>query len=178
MKTRDKIIKKTEELLIQKGAKYTSLADIAKAVGISKGTLYYHYASKSELIYDIADSHMKEITEDLLSWTTKVAGTLSAEEIVLTVYKRILSEKNRGKLHLYLIQEAIFDNPELVKRFQDAFKEWKQMLIQGLKNLIKPEKDIEIISQLLLTSLTGSLVQTLMDVKDLPLLEMSKEILS
>ncbi|NLB53646.1 MAG: helix-turn-helix transcriptional regulator, partial [Syntrophomonadaceae bacterium] len=40
-------------LMAEKGIIKTSLADIAREVGISKGTLFYHFASKDDLVNDI-----------------------------------------------------------------------------------------------------------------------------
>ena len=52
---RGKFIATAERLILDKGANDFSLADLAKTMGISKGTLYYHYPTKDELILDIMD---------------------------------------------------------------------------------------------------------------------------
>ena len=54
-----KILEVAEAIIAAKGARDTSLRDIAKAVGISKGTLYYHYATKEALVYDITGRHFR-----------------------------------------------------------------------------------------------------------------------
>ena len=63
---KETILVKAIELIAKNGIKNTSLADIAKAVDISKGTLYYHYSSKDELISDIANIHLEAITTAIL----------------------------------------------------------------------------------------------------------------
>ncbi|MGG7060792.1 TetR/AcrR family transcriptional regulator, partial [Clostridium tertium] len=47
---KENILLAATKLMTKNGIKNTSLADIAKAVDISKGTLYYHYSSKDDLI--------------------------------------------------------------------------------------------------------------------------------
>ena len=47
---KETILSAATDLIIKQGVKNTSLADIAKASNISKGTLYYHYSSKNDLI--------------------------------------------------------------------------------------------------------------------------------
>ena len=59
-------------LISNNGIKNTSLSDIAKSAGISKGTLYYHYASKDDLIFDIADDHLKIVTNAVLECVSSV----------------------------------------------------------------------------------------------------------
>ncbi|GAP63849.1 hypothetical protein ARMA_2272 [Ardenticatena maritima] len=46
----DAILDTAEALFMEKGYDATSMRDIAKAVGIAKGTLYHHFASKLDLL--------------------------------------------------------------------------------------------------------------------------------
>lgn len=51
-----------------KGFEQTSLREVADAVGITKASLYYHYASKLDLLMAIIDpivDHMRAIVEDI-----------------------------------------------------------------------------------------------------------------
>ncbi|WP_433600653.1 TetR/AcrR family transcriptional regulator [Nocardia sp. CA-135953] len=51
-----------------KGFEQTSLREVADAVGITKASLYYHYASKLDLLLAIVDpivDHMRSVTEDI-----------------------------------------------------------------------------------------------------------------
>ena len=66
----DKIVEVAEAIIAFKGAKETTLKDIAKAVGISKGTLYYHYATKEALLYDIIGRHFDLVAQRMV----KLAG--------------------------------------------------------------------------------------------------------
>jgi len=51
--TQERIIEAaSNELMTERGVTDTSLADIAGEVGISKGTLFYYYSSKNDLVYD------------------------------------------------------------------------------------------------------------------------------
>lgn len=55
------IINKTEKLLAKKGYEKTSVADIIKKVGIAKGTFYYYFKSKDDLLDAIVEKMLKEI---------------------------------------------------------------------------------------------------------------------
>jgi len=47
---RDEILDVAQNLFITKGVQATSVEDILKEVGIAKGTLYYHFSSKEEIL--------------------------------------------------------------------------------------------------------------------------------
>ena len=53
--SRDRIIEKANRLFYTKGYNQTSFADIAQAVGITKGNLHYHFRSKEDLLEAIID---------------------------------------------------------------------------------------------------------------------------
>ena len=171
---KQKILKSAKKIFQKKGGQHTSLADIARDAGISKGTLYYYYTTKAELIFDITQQHMHSITISLLDAVEEQASTTDASQIVLMVYDTIIKAESRAKLHLYLLQEAITGNKELQERFQTAYHEWRMMISDGLKKILKRRKDIDILSHVFLTSLTGGMIQQLLGVQGLPLEEMSK----
>lgn len=51
--TRRKIHEVALRLFVEKGVSETTVRDLAKAAGIAEGTLYRHYASMSDLIWDL-----------------------------------------------------------------------------------------------------------------------------
>ena len=66
--SRDRIIEKANRLFYTKGYNQTSFADIAQAVGITKGNLHYHFRSKEDLLEAIIDYRMVMIAEQLSQW--------------------------------------------------------------------------------------------------------------
>ena len=103
-----------------KGGERNEPSDIAREVGISKGTLYYYYPTKSELIFDITDRHVRQITSDLLTWLDNMQERVSPDRLLTAVYTTLSKAEKRGKLHLYLIQEAFTDSPSLLSRIQSS----------------------------------------------------------
>jgi len=100
---RQKIIEAGSRLVVQKGIEKTSLADIADEAGISKGSLYYYYASKNELIFDIAETHINQISKNLFKIIEESHGNASWEDLLKILFERILAADTRGRLHLYLV---------------------------------------------------------------------------
>ena len=55
------IIQTALELFAQRGYEKTTVNDIIKAAGISKGGFYHHYKSKEELLEDVAGAFVAEV---------------------------------------------------------------------------------------------------------------------
>lgn len=166
--TKRKIMRKAIRLFTSKGVKNTSLADIATDAHISKGTLYYHYASKDDLILDIATSHFKVITSEVLK-CIKIAGKNESQStLVKQIVKRIASIGASGRLHMYLICEAITENQVLRNQFRIFYNEWRQTLEDDLVGLCSctPETATSI-AVLLIAIVDGLVVQGLLGTNDI-----------
>ena len=59
---KEEIIKTSQKLFIQKGFIETKVSDIVKTIGVSQGIFYYYFNSKDEIIDEIIDKYIKEIT--------------------------------------------------------------------------------------------------------------------
>ena len=64
-----KIVDTTTDLLKIKSFPYISLAEIAKEAGISKGTLYYYFKNKNEILLQIYDDYLENQWQQLIEWT-------------------------------------------------------------------------------------------------------------
>jgi TetR/AcrR family acrAB operon transcriptional repressor len=164
---RKRIIDKATELFIEQGAQETSLSDIARALGISKGTLYYYYSSKADLIFDVTDIYMEKLTTGLLDWV-KGLEDRSSENVLQVLFQRVFTAKTRGKLHIYLIHEAITHNPQIKEKIQHAYARWKEMLREGLQIAFGDAlEDTYQYADLILTVLTGGIVHSILELDTL-----------
>ena|SRR6056297_1382795 len=167
---REKIIQAAAKLIIEKGVANTSLADIADEVGISKGTLYYYYSSKGDLIFDISVRHMEHITTTIISWVEGHGRELGAERVLQMVVETVLKSETRGYIHFYLIQEALSGNHESLRvRFTQEYDRWLDLIAQGLRHLLPPGSDFPAVSRIILSSIDGLLLQNLLGVGPIPL---------
>lgn len=78
---KNEILDAADMLFTQKGFDGTSTNDILEAVGIARGTLYYHFKSKE----DIMDSLIDRYSTGLLTRAKELAGDKS-----IPVYERIV----------------------------------------------------------------------------------------
>ena len=68
--TKDYIIEQAYLLFLNKSYEAVSISDLSKAIGMTKGAMYHHFASKEALFIEVVDKYLilKEITyfsEDL-----------------------------------------------------------------------------------------------------------------
>lgn len=160
---RQKIIEAGSRLVVQKGIEKTSLSDIAEEAGISKGSLYYYYASKNELIFDITEAHINQISENLFTIIEESKGNASWQELLKILFERILDADTRGRLHLYLVQQALNDNDDLKQRFRKKYQEWKIMITEGFAMLEPNVINHNVLSSLIIAALDGFLIQSLLE---------------
>ena len=166
----EKILLVACQLIIKKGIKETSLKDIAETVGISKGTLYYYYSAKEDLIADIADSHLNVITTEIFDWIEEIDNQLPPEEILNGVFEKILVAETRGKLNLYLVGSAITNNALLKERYKERYHEWQRNIKAGLDQIYtENQKNHEEMSYLILAVLDGLIIQRLLGFVDIPM---------
>lgn len=65
-KTRQEVLKAAGVLFEQKGFAATSVDDVAELANIAKGTFYYHFKSKDDLLIGLALEYHKEISADVV----------------------------------------------------------------------------------------------------------------
>lgn len=77
--TRDAIIEAADRLFYQQGYERTSFADVAGAVGISRGNFYHHFKTKDDILDAVIDHRLAGTRAMLDGWET--AGSNAADRI-------------------------------------------------------------------------------------------------
>ncbi len=65
--TRVEILRVALELFTRQGFEGTSIRDIAEALGMTKSSLYHHFAGKDAIVLAVANGRRDEL-DDLVSW--------------------------------------------------------------------------------------------------------------
>ncbi|PDT18478.1 TetR family transcriptional regulator [Rhizobium sp. J15] len=69
--TRQQIVEAADRLFYETGFEATSFADIAAAVGLSRGNFYYHFKTKDELLDAVITHRLSKTTSMLEAWEAK-----------------------------------------------------------------------------------------------------------
>ncbi|MER1987331.1 MAG: TetR/AcrR family transcriptional regulator [Solibacillus sp.] len=103
---RGRIIKESIDLFDKKGFSKTSIQDIVDTIGVTKGTFYYYFKSKQELLMDIHLNYIKEL--------------LSEQEVILN--DEYLSNKVKMHKLIYLIIKDIKIHGKSARVFNREFR--------------------------------------------------------
>ncbi|TWI65781.1 TetR family transcriptional regulator [Desulfobotulus alkaliphilus] len=156
---RENILDSATRLFLDKGIDKASLSDIAAAAGVSKGTLHYHFASKNDLIFHITETHMKAITDELLSLLNRMKKC--PDRLFSVLMSSLLEAKGRGRLHLHLVREAVAGNPELRSKIAGSYKGWEGLLQDSLCQLFPGHRAPAFAAQLIIAIIDGFIIQDL-----------------
>jgi AcrR family transcriptional regulator len=94
--TRRHIIEAADRLFYENGFEATSFADIAKAVGLSRGNFYYHFKTKDEILGAVIALRMAKTQAMLDAWEED--APTPAERIRSFIHILIM---NRAKIMAY-----------------------------------------------------------------------------
>ncbi len=113
----DLILLAAEELFLEKGVNEASIDDIAARVGIAKGTIYLHFASKEGLVFAL---HQRDVQQFLHEMDDILASSASA-----TVRLRAIIDRVYGGMlgRRFQILTAVYQNPEFRARFAEKRSE-------------------------------------------------------
>lgn len=154
----ESIVSQASELFLERGLKAVSMDDIAKAVGISKRTLYENFNSKEELLSDCINSlelrrkaHLHNVCKD----------AKDVIDILIAVSKEITQSLNKisplflQDLNLYHFRLA---NDLFTKHRDEQIEGMKQMIIQGkTEGLFLKNIDESLISEMLTNTQRASM---------------------
>ncbi|MEA4821256.1 MAG: TetR/AcrR family transcriptional regulator [Erysipelotrichales bacterium] len=163
------IIKSVEKLITNKGVNEISLQDIASECGISKGTLYYHYASKEAIILDIIVKHMQELEDDYIDWFErhKIEKDISPERFLDVIFYKGVKLFNRAKMHIFIINECVKNNKKLLEKYNELWNKWKEDLTFGISKVFPSMINPSNYADLLMLIIDGLVVREVMQRKDI-----------
>jgi TetR/AcrR family transcriptional regulator, fatty acid metabolism regulator protein len=111
------ILQAGEALIAEKGYSDTSMDDIAARVGVSKGTLYLHFARKEDLILAVIESNLRAFGASMNTVIdSDVSPRAKLEGLLRLVYLGSSDERIR-------LMESLLRVPELRIRMMDQKKE-------------------------------------------------------
>lgn len=148
------ILDATCDLLKTSSLADISLADIAKAAGISKGTLYYHYKTKNEVFLDITQRFLREQWEDLIRWTENKEKDTSLNRLVRYVVERDIASAG---LRVQLMSEAQLGDETLRQGLITLYRNFQGLIRQKIAE--RTDLPADFLTWLILLVCDGIIVQ-------------------
>ncbi len=163
-KSKQKILEAVERLIAQKGINHISLRDIANETHLSPGTLFYHYASKDDLVFDIISRHIDELKTEYIAWLERHQSDLTPERFLEIIFYKAVKLFNRARLHVFITNQCMSENENLRKRYLEKYQEWRGEFKRGLMNVFPNCPDPDTFAGLLLTIIDGLIVHDVLEI--------------
>lgn len=130
---REAILDATDKLLASYGYKKMTIDDLAREVGIGKGSIYLHFASKEE----IALSHIDRIVERVKDELGRIAKSdaSSAEKLKLMIAARVLLRFDSVQHYTQNLNDLLADlRVKLLARRKKYFDEEAEIFIKVVEH--------------------------------------------
>ncbi|MFZ5916378.1 MAG: TetR/AcrR family transcriptional regulator [Chloroflexota bacterium] len=147
---REEILLEAARVFQEKGYRGTTVQDIAEAVGMLKGSLYYHFANKEEIFYEIVHDPLYHFVSQMAE---VVALDLGAAEKLCTALRYHLSAFDA---HLPGVQVLLRENLDTMDGqrwavIQALWREhrelWETILRQGMESgAFRPDLDVKVVT--------------------------------
>ena len=120
--TRDAILDATDRLLARNGYKKMTIDDLAKEVGIGKGSVYLHFTSKEEIALSHIDRIIERLKESLRVIAEKPSGVVDCLREMLI--ERVLFRFDSVQHYTQSLDDLLAQlRPQLLERRKRYFKE-------------------------------------------------------
>lgn len=143
---KEKIVQAAIESFTQTGFDRTKMEDIAKRLGLSKGTIYLYFKSKEDLFLAICEYNIqKGDKEDAGLFIRKENVASDAEQIYDNIRRR---EQGNDRVMLEMVAESA-RNPKLRKAMYELHVKVHEHVMEGVRNKIEQgflRKDVDAIS--------------------------------
>ncbi len=131
---KEKIIQAAIESFAQTGYHRTKMEDIAKRLGLSKGTIYLYFKSKEDLFVAICEYNMQQGNkEDAELFVKKENVATDAEQIYDNIRRR---EQGNDRVMLEMVAESA-RNPKLRRAMYELHVKVHEHVMGGVRNKIE-----------------------------------------
>jgi len=165
---KEKIIQSAIESFAQTGYDRTKMEDIAKRLGLSKGTIYLYFRSKEDLFLAICEYNMQQgDKEDAGLFVKKENVATDAEQIYDNIRRR---EQGNDRVMLEMVAESA-RNPKLRKAMYELHVKVHEHVMEGVRNkmedgFLKKDADAASLAIALVALYDGLAVNRMLGVSD------------
>lgn len=125
-----RILEVSEQLFLEKGYDDTSISDIVRALGMSKGVIYHHFNSKQDIFEHILQNKSSEAKSIVIQ------GNNGLEKLRSIISSEI---RNFKKQEIFYTGRVLFYTPRLIGEaylsvYRDAIPQVQALVDEGIKD--------------------------------------------
>ncbi len=145
-KRREQIIRHALEIFAKRGYHRTSVSDIARAAGISKGLMYNYFESKEDLLITVLEYVMQQAMDMIFNSIAEKSESLSPRELMAFGIERFFevmqAQAGMWKLSMSLGMQ-VADMPKVHRVFVQMYHMTFQQIEQMLRAADVPDASVK-----------------------------------
>lgn len=149
------ILDAAEDLLAQKSLKEVTLAQIADHANVAKGTVYYYYKNKEDILFAIFDRYLADQWKQLNDWTSNTAKDTRLPRLIKYVLARDIDKTG---IRLHFIFEAADGNEVLRQKLMERYLKFEKEIAAKIQER-QDNVDSDYLSWLALMVSDGLIIQ-------------------
>lgn len=157
-KTKRKIFEMSMKLFAEKGYDATSIEDITGAVGVAKGTLYYHFSSKEEIFDFLVEEGIKLLQNSIDIKTAKYSNYLDKIKAIILIQIKIV---NKYEDIINIILSQLWGKEKRNKKCQELVYDYINKIEDFVKEGIRAGQIKEGDSKVIASEIYGLICSTL-----------------
>ena len=136
--TEKRILQAALELFVAKGYHGTSVTDITRKVGLSKGSLYTHFERKSDLVLNILEKYRIEVVEGLKKIIGEDQGdAISKLHKVMSFSAKFTVDNPNLIVFLNYMSEQLTSNPEFEFAIKNIYRQQRELITDIIRQGIR-----------------------------------------
>jgi len=156
-KTKETIKKVSIDLFYKQGYFATGISDIARASGIQKASIYYHYANKEDILFDIFKTTMTDLDANL---ERALKSVKDAEERVRAAIKSHVTFHIDRQKEVFISDSELrgltVDNYKTIIDLRDKYDaKFRALIKAGIKSGVFSNLDYKMVSFGMITMCTA-----------------------
>ena len=143
------------DLLAQKSLKEVTLAQIADHANVAKGTVYYYFKNKEDILFAIFDRYLADQWKQLNDWTSNTAKDTRLPRLIKYVLARDIDKTG---IRLHFIFEAADGNEVLRQKLMERYLKFEKEIAAKIQER-QDNVDSDYLSWLALMVSDGLIIQ-------------------
>ncbi len=159
-RTRERLLDTALRLISEKGSGETTFEAISEASGISRGSIRFHFGSKSGLLFAVVDRAFDVFENEILAPLLGDDGPTTFAEAIEANRDFLRDHQEAGRLFLVLMSESLGPRRELQPQLSELYERFRRFIrvwVQAAQRngSVAPRVDVDSASAVILGALVG-----------------------
>jgi len=140
--TRERILQAAEALIMDNGFAGTSIDDILKLAGLTKGAFFHHFKGKADLARELVEKHARQDMALFEEWSARAEGQsgdpLEQTLLFLEMFEdhvSSLTDKAPGCIYATYTYETMQFDPSIRDFIADTLRAWTSIYVRKFQDV-------------------------------------------